>query len=68
MYLILQPSHSPISGTKHRHYQSFFVDDINLVSQQIDEPGTIVYKLDSLTQLKDVEVTYQEITEETKDE
>lgn len=68
MYLILQPSHSPISGTRHKRYESFFVDDINLVSQQMEEPGTIVYKLDSLTQLKDVEVTYQEITVETADE
>lgn len=66
MYLVLTPTHSPLGNViKNKAYQSFFTDSLDVVSDVVGEPGAIVYKLDALTQLKDVEVTYQEITEET---
>ena len=46
-------------------YFSHFTDDIHVVHEAL-ENGARVYKLDSLTELKKIEVTYQEVTMETE--
>lgn len=64
MYLILTPKHNPLEDVqKGKSYQSLFVADLKAFPDMLDEEGVIVYKIDSLTQVKG-----QEITQETKDE
>ncbi len=68
MYLILISSEDPLHQRKPNScYQSYFTDDIEKVSKCLKD-GAAVYKLDTLTKVKDIEVTYQEITEETPHE
>lgn len=72
MYLILEPQYSrDLHGerTNSNLYKSHFTTEIALVSQSIiQDPATIVFKLDSLTLLQDIVVTYEEIVSETAPE
>lgn len=67
MYMILFPQKGMCSGNTDGIYQSLFTDDLHRVSGALREPGVSVYKLDGLTRITQVEITYQEITEETSD-
>lgn len=68
MYLILLLNDDLLhQRTPNECYQSCFTDDIEKVSKCLKD-GAKVYKLDSLTKVKEIEVTYQEITEETNNE
>ncbi len=69
MYLILlpqkdQPSMNQRSETDHS-YKSYFTNEIAEVSEVfMKRKDSIVYKLDSLVQVKDVLVTHEEVMEE----
>ena len=49
-------------------FVSNFTTDMRKVAESLKEPGVKVYKLDSLTEVKNIEVTYQEIVKEMTDE
>lgn len=71
MYLVLLPQQDQPSlnmrGETDYSYKSYFTSDIGEVSEAIQKrKGTIVYKLDTLVQVKDVLVTHEEVTEETE--
>lgn len=74
MYLILRKNdngHNFLSPTGMREentYSSIFSEDIPYVSQCMSKPGVKVYKIGSLTEVKNIEVTYQEIVKEMTDE
>lgn len=61
MYMIIFPQKGMCLGNK-------FTDDLHRVSESLKDPEVRVYKLDGLTRITQVEITYQEITEETEDE
>lgn len=60
MYLILTPKHNPIEDIqKEKSYQSLFVPDLKDFAEMVDDEGVIVYKIDSLTQVKGEEITQE---------
>ncbi len=63
MYMILQMTHSN-SGFSSG-YMPIFTDDMYRVSVALETKGTKVYKLDGLTEVTRIDITYQEITKET---
>ena len=70
MYLILTPFrplvYKPLMNLTE--FVSNFTSDMRKVAESLKEPGVKVYKVDSLTEVKDIEVTYQEIVKEMTDE
>ena len=67
MYLILF-EHQGISGTHQGTYEHIFTTDMHRVSKALESKECRVFKVDSLTEVKEIEVTYQEIVKEMKDE
>lgn len=59
MYLVLV-KHVNVFGGSHGDFSSLFYTDIQEVAR-LKKLGAIVYKLDGLEEIKDIEVTYQEI-------
>ena len=66
MYMILHPTSGMMSCERNGVFQALFTDDLHRVSQALDEKNVRVFKLDSLVEVKDIEITYQEITNETE--
>lgn len=66
MYLILYPKNNSLGQHKHVVFESVFTEDKYYVAQCLEEAGVKAYKLDSLTELTEIEVTFQEVTKETK--
>jgi hypothetical protein len=68
MYLILVPSEDSILSGKRRNpmtYQSYFTDEMDSVSKCLkDNPCTKVFKLNSLTEIKEIKTTHEEVTAE----
>jgi len=54
-----------LADTVKDNYISYFTDDMHEAREALED-GARVYKLDSLTELKKIEVTYQEVTMETE--
>ncbi len=51
-------------GERENAFFSFFTDDMKVVSEYLKKPEVKVYKLDRLTEVKEIEVTYLEIIKE----
>jgi hypothetical protein len=67
MYLILFP-HQGISSSHTNTFEAIYTKDMHRVSEALKLPNIKVFKLDSLVEIKEIEVTYQEIPKEMKDE
>lgn len=67
MYLILFPNTSMLR-TNNNTWEHVFTQDMYRVSQALNQPEVKVFKLDGLTEIKEIEVTFQEIPKEMKDE
>ncbi len=64
MYLILHEEKG-MCHSLHTNYQAIYTSDLHGVSESLmRDPSVIIYKLDSLTEIKDVEVSYKEIPKE----
>ncbi len=65
MYLILtqNPGEFNKRNIENGVHEPFFTDNINQVAKAV-KAGAKAYKLDSLTEIKEIEVTYQEIIKE----
>ena len=79
MYVILTPINSNfgslcVSNSNYvppppsLNYQAYFTVDIDSVAAAIKKPGNKVFRLDTLTEIKDIEVTYKEVTMETQND
>ncbi len=65
MYLILYPSRGMISISQNNEcFDSVFTHDLHRVSEALKINGVRVYKIDSLTEIKSVEVSYTEVPKE----
>lgn len=65
MYLVLTPAAS-ISGRKSENgpFTPYFSNDISRIALAMDDdPSIVVYKLDGLTRIINIETTYQEEVE-----
>jgi hypothetical protein len=50
------------------NFHAEFTNDIHRVYESLLKEGVVVYKLDRLTQITDVEMNYKEIVKEMTDE
>lgn len=67
MYLILLGQDDPLNqrGAPPGCFTSYFTDDAEKASKCL-KTGSRVFKLDSLTEIVDIELSYQEVTKETQ--
>ena len=67
MYLILLSSDDPMNqrGAPQGCLTGYFTEDAEKVSRCLKAGGR-VFKLDSLTEIVDIELSYQEVTKETQ--
>jgi len=65
MYLIVKPNDGTYMGQPSTFRPCYCCDDMYAAGQALSQ-GCKVYKLDSLTEIIDIEATYEEITPETK--
>lgn len=63
MYLILYPQNNGINYSADI-FQPSCTSDMQKVSEALKKTGVRVYKLDSLTEITGVDITYQEIPKE----
>lgn len=61
MYLILYPS--PRLDTEE-NYNSIFTTDMHRAYKCLNEKDVRIFKLDTLAEVKNIEVTYQEVVKE----
>jgi len=64
MYLILYPSNRMVSGPDKEVFDSIYTIDMHRVSKALSEKEVRVFKIDSLTEIKSIDITYQEVTKE----
>ena len=70
MYLILFPDTSNImrgSMAVSTEFNSIFTTDMNRVSKALENKDVQVYSLNRMTRIRDVKVTYEEVTQEMID-
>lgn len=73
MYLVLYPNNNGVSSFREddkpvTSYNPFYTTDIYKVSEALKRDDVIVYKIDSLTRVRAIEMTYQEIVMEMDNE
>lgn len=73
MYLVLYPNNNGVrpGGEENNPattYNSFYTTDTYKVSEALKRDDVIVYKMDSLTRVRAIDVTYQEIVMEMDNE
>jgi len=66
MYLLIYPSTSCCA--EKGEYKHEITDDMHRVTLCLEKQGTTVYKLDRLTEVTNIEITYDETTKETEDD
>ncbi len=66
MYMIIRPK-SGICADKGEYYIDV-TDDMQIVFNAVSQDGVTVLKLDTLTRVTEMEVSYKEITLEQPDE
>lgn len=71
MYLILYPETSSMmrmnTVVNSTEFNSIFTTDMNRVSKALESKDVQVYSLNRMTRIRDVKVTYEEVTQEMID-
>jgi hypothetical protein len=60
MYLVLKPQIDALGNKRNDYYSPVYTDDIEVAHEHMNE-GCMAYKLDSLTRVTSIDVTYKEV-------
>jgi len=61
MYMVLYPS-TPGSGNTEELYNVLYTTDTHNVSKALTKVGVRVFRIDDLTEIKEIEISYKEVT------